>query len=82
MHPSANTKNANLNGSETIALASLWAINDKASSMLVTEFYRQLQDEQVTKAQALQRAQQKLMQNVRYRHPGYWSPFLLIGNWL
>jgi CHAT domain-containing protein len=64
------------------ALASLWAINDKASSMLVTEFYRQLQDEQVTKAEALQRAQLKLMENVRYRHPGYWSPFLLIGNWL
>ncbi|MCI0507236.1 MAG: CHAT domain-containing protein [Gammaproteobacteria bacterium] len=64
------------------ALASLWAINDKASSMLVTEFYRQLQDEQVTKAVALQRAQQKLLQDVRYRHPGYWSPFLLIGNWL
>ncbi|WP_455206832.1 CHAT domain-containing protein [Kaarinaea lacus] len=64
------------------ALASLWAINDRASSMLVTEFYRQLQDEQVTKAEALQRAQQKLMQNIRYRHPGYWSPFLLIGNWL
>jgi CHAT domain-containing protein len=64
------------------ALASLWAINDKASSMLVTEFYRQLQDEQVSKAEALQRAQQKLLQDVRYRHPGYWSPFLLIGNWL
>jgi CHAT domain-containing protein/tetratricopeptide (TPR) repeat protein len=64
------------------ALASLWAINDKASSLLVTEFYRQLHDEHVTKAEALQRAQQKLMQNVRYRHPGYWSPFLLIGNWL
>lgn len=64
------------------ALASLWAINDRASSMLVAEFYRQLLDENVTKAQALQRAQQKMMQNVRYRHPGYWSPFLLIGNWL
>ncbi|HEY5603061.1 MAG TPA: CHAT domain-containing protein [Gammaproteobacteria bacterium] len=64
------------------ALASLWAINDKASSMLVTEFYRQLQDEHVTKAEALQRAQQMLLQDVRYRHPGYWSSFLLIGNWL
>jgi CHAT domain-containing protein len=64
------------------ALASLWAINDRASSMLVTEFYRQLQNKDVTKAEALQRAQQKLMKNVRYRHPGYWSPFLLIGNWL
>jgi CHAT domain-containing protein len=64
------------------ALATLWAINDQASAMLVTEFYRQLQDKDLSKAQALQRAQTKLMQNVRYRHPGYWSPFLLIGNWL
>ncbi|MGD8938956.1 MAG: CHAT domain-containing protein [Gammaproteobacteria bacterium] len=64
------------------ALATLWAINDQASALLVTEFYRQLQDKNLSKAQALQRAQTKLMQNVRYRHPGYWSPFLLIGNWL
>ncbi|NOZ54016.1 MAG: CHAT domain-containing protein [Gammaproteobacteria bacterium] len=64
------------------ALASLWAINDKASSLLITEFYRQLLDDNVTKAVALQRAQIKLMGNIRYRHPGYWSPFLLIGNWL
>ncbi|KPJ91478.1 MAG: hypothetical protein AMJ53_11580 [Gammaproteobacteria bacterium SG8_11] len=64
------------------ALATLWAINDQASALLVTEFYRQLQDKDISKAQALQRAQTKLMQNVRYRHPGYWSPFLLIGNWL
>ena len=64
------------------ALATLWAINNQASALLVTEFYRQLQDKDLSKAQALQRAQTKLMQNVRYRHPGYWSPFLLIGNWL
>ena len=64
------------------ALATLWAINDQASALLVTEFYRQLQDKNLSKAQALQRAQTKLMQNVRYRHPGYWSPFLLIGNWM
>ncbi|WP_455212077.1 CHAT domain-containing protein [Kaarinaea lacus] len=64
------------------ALATLWAINDQASALLVTEFYRQLQNKELSKAQALQQAQTKLMQNVRYRHPGYWSPFLLIGNWL
>ena len=64
------------------ALATLWEINDQASALLVIEFYRQLQDKQLSKAQALQRAQVKLMQNVRYRHPGFWSPFLLIGNWL
>jgi CHAT domain-containing protein len=64
------------------ALATLWEINDQASALLVTEFYRQLQDKNLSKAQALQHAQAKLMQNVRYRHPGYWSPFLIIGNWL
>lgn len=64
------------------ALASLWAINDQASALLITEFYRQLRDPAVTKAMALQQAQSKLMKNIRYRHPGYWSPFLLIGNWL
>jgi len=64
------------------ALATLWEINDQASAMLVTEFYRQLQDAHLSKAQALQQAQLKLLHNIRYRHPGYWSPFLLIGNWL
>ncbi|MCL4798695.1 MAG: CHAT domain-containing protein [Burkholderiales bacterium] len=64
------------------ALATLWHINDQASSMLVAEFYRQLGEPGVTKAEALRRAQRKLLADLRYRHPGYWSPFLVIGNWL
>jgi CHAT domain-containing protein len=64
------------------ALATLWFINDQASAQLVAEFYQQLQDPKVSKAQALQQAQLKLLSERRYRHPGYWSPFLLIGNWL
>jgi CHAT domain-containing protein len=64
------------------ALASLWSINDEASSKLVADFYRELQDPAITKAQALQRAQLGLLADLRYQHPVYWSPFLLIGNWL
>jgi CHAT domain-containing protein len=64
------------------ALATLWAVNDQASADLVAEFYRQLQDESVSRAQALQRAQLSLIETRRYRHPGYWAPFLLINNWL
>jgi CHAT domain-containing protein len=64
------------------ALATLWHINDPASSILITEFYRQLQDPSVSRAIALQRAQLKLLHDPRYQHPGYWSPFLLINNWL
>jgi CHAT domain-containing protein/Tfp pilus assembly protein PilF len=64
------------------ALATLWYINDQASSELVAEFYRQLQDPSVSRAIALKRAQLKLLNDRSYQHPGYWSPFLLINNWL
>jgi CHAT domain-containing protein len=64
------------------ALATLWFINDKASSLLVSEFYKQLRNPSLSKAQALQQAQLKIMRDERYQHPLFWSPFLLIGNWL
>jgi len=64
------------------ALATLWYVNDQASSMLVTEFYKQLLDPSISRAAALQRAQLKLLNDLRYEHPCYWSPFLLINNWL
>jgi CHAT domain-containing protein len=64
------------------ALASLWNINDDASADLVTEFYRGLQDPGVSRAVALQRAQLKLLGDPRYEHPGFWSAYLLINNWL
>ncbi|OGP96897.1 MAG: hypothetical protein A2157_02490 [Deltaproteobacteria bacterium RBG_16_47_11] len=64
------------------ALATLWYINDQVSSELVAEFYRQLKDPTISRAIALKRAQLKLLQDPWYQHPGYWSPFLLINNWL
>jgi len=64
------------------ALATLWYINDQASSELVAEFYRELRDPSVSRAMALKRAQLKLLNDRSYQHPGYWSPFLLINNWL
>lgn len=62
------------------ALATLWYVSDQASSMLMTEFYRTLAAG-TGKAAALQAAQRQQLADARYRHPGYWSPFLLIGNW-
>ena len=64
------------------ALATLWFINDVASSTLVSEFYKHLHDPTLSKAVALQRAQQQVMQDPVFQHPSYWSPFLLINNWL
>jgi CHAT domain-containing protein len=70
------------------ALATLWNINDQATSILIEEFYRQLKDPGVSRAVALQRAQLKvladptLLEGHIYVHPTLWSPFLLINNWL
>jgi CHAT domain-containing protein len=64
------------------ALATLWHVNDPASFVLIKEFYRQLKNPAVSRAAALQAAQCKLLDDMRYDHPGYWAPFLLINNWL
>ena len=64
------------------ALATLWNINDEAAVDLVLDFYRELKNPATSRAVALQRAQLKLIENPRYEHPGYWSAFLMINNWL
>jgi CHAT domain-containing protein len=65
------------------ALASLWFVNDQSTSALITEVYRQMRSQPgISKARALQAAQVRLLTDRRYRHPCYWAPFLVIGNWL
>jgi CHAT domain-containing protein len=64
------------------ALGTLWSVNDVAAADLVGEFYAQLHAQPISKAVALQRAQQKLVRDPNHSHPYYWAPFLLIGNWL
>ncbi|MCK5719128.1 MAG: tetratricopeptide repeat protein [Thiomargarita sp.] len=63
------------------ALASLWFINDKATSLLMHYFYQQLQIIGTSKVKALQIAQKHLLKHSKYKHPAYWASFLLIGNW-
>ncbi|RKZ73625.1 MAG: hypothetical protein DRR19_30800 [Candidatus Parabeggiatoa sp. nov. 1] len=48
----------------------------------MAEFDLQLQNSALSKAQALQNAQNQLAKQRKFRHPAYWAPFLLIGNWL
>lgn len=64
------------------ALASLWFIDDEATSMLITKFYEELKTPGVSKAEAIRLAQMNLLGQERFSHPAFWSPFILIGNWL
>ena len=63
-------------------MASLWSVNDEATSLLMTRFYQELTTSNVTKAEALRRSQEKLLQSDNFAHPSYWSAFMLVGNWL
>jgi CHAT domain-containing protein/predicted negative regulator of RcsB-dependent stress response len=64
------------------ALGSLWPVSDEVAQRLFPDFYRQLQESDLSKAQALRQAQVRLLQSKRFRHPSLWAPFLLIGNWM
>ncbi|MBK7679789.1 MAG: CHAT domain-containing protein [Chitinophagaceae bacterium] len=60
-------------------VASLWKVHDEATSILMTEFYKNI--EHMSKAEALRQAQISLTHNPKYQHPYYWAPFLLYGSW-
>jgi CHAT domain len=68
-------------------LASLWRVNDRSTGLLMERFYSDWLDEvprsesAMTKARALQRAQQQVMGHAGLEHPYYWSPFILVGGW-
>lgn len=63
-------------------LATLWAVNDAATAEFMSQFYQELSNTKETKVEALRRAQLSLLQNPQYKHPIYWAPYVLLGNWL
>lgn len=66
-------------------IATLWSADDEATANLMGKFYTNLsQDTEISKAKALRAAQLELLaeSDSQYRHPFYWAPFVLVGNWL
>ena len=63
------------------AIASLWKVDDKAATELIGNFYRYLQQPQVSKAQSLRLAQLDVIASNHSENPGFWAPFVLVGNW-
>ena len=64
-------------------LATLWSVQDEPTAELMIEFYRQLwANSGQKKAESLRQAQLALLRSSEYQHPAYWSPFVLLGNWL
>ncbi len=62
-------------GTQTVIL-SLWDVNDEATQLLMTEFYRYHIASGLPVRQAFQRAQHAVRQ--KYEEPDYWAAFILI----
>lgn len=62
-------------------LATLWQVSDESTVKFMEVFYRELGNPGMTKAKALHRAQQSLIENAKFQNPFYWAPYLLVGNW-
>ncbi|MEH2214847.1 CHAT domain-containing protein [Nostoc sp.] len=59
-------------------LVSLWAVNDVSTAELMIEFYRNMQERHLNKAQALRQAMLTTMQKYP-KNPKKWAAFTLIG---
>jgi len=58
-------------------VASQWKVESDSTTRLMLGFHRHLQSS--SKARALQKAQLEVMKRPEYRHPFYWSGFVLMG---
>ena len=63
-------------------LATLWEVDDRSTAILMKEFYENWHKKGMTKPEALRQAQVALKSMPRYRHPYYWAPFIMIGDWM
>ncbi len=62
-------------------LASLWNLDDESTALTMSQFYRGLANNHLTKAEALRQAQLALLKNPQYQLPLFWAPYVLVGNW-
>ncbi len=63
-------------------IASLWSLDDQSSLTFAKEFYQNLGQSGVSRAQALQQAQKAMLEKPDFKSPLFWAPYILVGSWL
>lgn len=71
------TASAFLKAGVESVIASLWQVDDKATSILMKKFYENLST--MNKVEALHKAQVDLSKMPGFNHPFYWAPFAYYG---
>jgi len=62
-------------------LVSLWDVDDRATSVLMSRFYSALLRQKLSPAQALRQAQLSLLREERWHAPYHWAGFVFQGEW-
>jgi CHAT domain-containing protein len=62
-------------------VASLWKVDDEATSELMKSFYQYMLVKRMPPVTALREAQKDIARQTRWRHPYYWAAFVLQGDW-
>ena len=60
----------------------MWKVADESTSDLMIDFYKNLleKEQEIPEfSKALQQAKLNMIEEGKYAHPFYWSPFILIG---
>ena len=67
-------------GSNTV-VASLWKVDDKATAVLMADFYESMLQKGMSPAAALRSAKLKMKQDRQWSAPYYWAGFVLQGEY-
>jgi CHAT domain-containing protein len=67
-------------GSKSV-VASLWKVDDRATSMLMSDFYESMLQKGIPPATALRLAKLKLMKEQRWSAPYHWAGFVFQGDY-
>ena len=62
-------------------VVSLWSVDDRGTAALMSAFYRQMLQEDLSPSAALQAAQRELWQQDEWKSPYYWAAFEVQGEW-
>jgi CHAT domain-containing protein len=61
--------------------ASLWNVNDRATSELMKKFYQGILRDRLRPAAALRAAQLAMLKQRKWRSPYFWGAFVIQGEW-
>ncbi|HEX7772311.1 MAG TPA: CHAT domain-containing protein, partial [Pyrinomonadaceae bacterium] len=62
-------------------VASLWKVDDNATTELMRQFYDGMLNQGVSPPAALRAAQEKMWRHPRWKHPFYWAAFVIQGEY-